>query len=339
MHRRIFANTLLALAAGFLLVALPAVPGARAQNGEAPPVSITLYSGDPGSVVLGGWGSGRAEANTETVLVGSESIRVTTQGLYQGALLTFPQPIDLAPAFANRNTYLRLQVRFAPGGAGGTAGGGPTQEIFDPSTGEVRRAAASPFDRMRFVLAMADGSRRELIRPVEVKGTDDPEAWVYIAFPIEAILRKPAPPAATPPAAEGDAPAPAPPAPAPAAPALPTGDAAKLASLAIFGDRYQQFFISDISVITDDTDINVDPLEEQVGFVGAALVFTATAEGGASTLRYEWDLDGDKKTDRTGSTIQHFWRKPGKYPVTLTVSDVDGLKKPASTTVTIDVAE
>jgi hypothetical protein len=336
MHRRIFANTLLALAAGFLLVALPAVPGARAQNGEAPPVSITLYSGDPGSVVLG-----RAEANTETVLVGSESIRVTTQGLYQGALLTFPQPIDLAPAFANRNTYLRLQVRFAPGGAG-AGGGGPTQEVFDPSTGEVRRAAASPFDRMRFVLTMADGSRHELIRPVEVKGTDDPEAWVYIAFPIEAVLRKPAAAATTTTAAgagatEGAAPAPAPA--APAAPAPPTGNAAKLSSLAIFGDRYQQFFISDISVITDDTDINVDPLEEQVGFVGAALVFSATAEGGASTLRYEWDLDGDKKTDRTGSTIQHFWRKPGKYPVTVTVSDVDGLKKPASTTVTIDVAE
>jgi len=324
---------LFALAAAGLLLA--AAPGARAQNQEVPPVSITLYSGDPGSVTLGGWGGGRAEANTETVLVGSESIRVTTQGLYQGGLITFTQPINLAPAFANPNTYLRMQVRFAPGGAGGT----PTQEIFDPSTGEVRRAAASPFDRMRFVLTMADGSRHELIRPVEVKGTDEPDAWVYIAFPVQALLRKPAPPGATPAAGTAPAAEETVPAPAPAARALPTGDAARLSQLAIFGDRYQQFFISDISVITDDTDINVDPLEEQVGFVGAALVFSATAEGGASTLRYEWDLDGDKKTDRTGNTIQHFWRKPGKYPVTVTVSDVDGLKKPASTSVTIDVAE
>lgn len=334
MHRRIFSPARIALAAGLLLAA---APGARAQSAEAAPVSITLYSGDPGTVTLGGWGSGRAEANTETVLVGAESIRVTTQGLYQGALLTFPRPIDLAPALANRDTYLRMQVRFAPGAA--------SQEIFDPETGETRRAAASPFDRMRFLLTMADGSRHELIRPVTVQGADDPEAWVNIAFPIAAIFQKPvaaatggsAPPASGQPAEGSAAPAAAPP--APAASALPTGEGAQLSQLAIFGDRYQQFFIGEMSVITEDTDITVDPLDEQVGFVNSALVFTGVAEAGVSTLRYEWDLDGDKKTDREGRTIQHFWRRPGKYTVTLTVSDVDGLKKPASTSVTIDVAE
>lgn len=330
MHRRIFPRASFARSGGALLAAVLVLAApVLAQNEGGAPVTLSLYSGEPGSLTLSGWGSGKAEANTESVLVGSQSIKVTTQGLYQGALLSLAQPVDLRPALANRNTYLRMQVRFVPGGANAAPTG---EETFDPSTGETRRTASSPFERMRFVVTMADNTRYEMIRPVEVQGTDDPDSWVYIAFPIEAIFHKS--PAAVP-AASG-----APASGTPAAPTvLPTGDGAKLSQLALFGDRYQQFFIGDISVITDDTDITVDSLEEQVAFVGDALVFAGAAEGGASTLHYSWDLDGDKKEDRQGRTIQHFWRKPGKYTVTLTVSDVDGLKKAASTSVTIDVSQ
>lgn len=39
---------------------------------------------------------------------------------------------------------------------------------------------------------------------------------------------------------------------------------------------------------------------------------------------YEWDFDGDGTTDRTGKVIDHNFAVPGKYTVTLTVTDDDG---------------
>ena len=306
MHRRFFVCIALS---GVLLRAATA---AAAQNAAAPAasaVNISLYAGDTANLTLGAWGSGRAEAVTEPALIGGQSIRVTTQGLYQGARIDLKTPVDLTPAFANPQAYLRFQLRFT--------GTGATQPVYDPATGETRRSVASPFNWMRFLLTMADGTRHELIRPVEVQGSDDPDSWLPVAFPVGAILKKP-----------GGQSLPA-----------PAGEGARLAQIAVFGDRYEQFYVGEIGVLTDDTEILVDPLEEQIAFVGDQLTFAATAEGGASTLRYSWDFDGDKQEDRTGRVAQYYWRKPGKYPVTLTVSDVDGLKKPATATVTIDVAE
>lgn len=322
MHRRITLTA--ALAGAFFAIA----SAASAQN--AAPVTISLFAGDEGGVTAGAWGSGRGEVTDQSVLMGSRSIQVTTQGLYQGAHIDWKEPVDLAPAFANPMTYLRLQVRFT--------GERSTEGVFDPITGQTRQGAASPFERMRFVLTMADGRRYELVRPIEIQGADDPDAWVSIAFPLAALLKRSAATSGrTSGSAAGDAPA----ARAEVTVPAPTGDGAKLTQLAIFGDKYQQFHIGEISIITDDTEITVSPLEEQPGFVRDQLTFTGVGEGGASTLRYSWDFDASDgiQEDSVGRTVQHFWHKKGEYTVTLTVSDVDGLKKPATTSVTIDVQE
>ena len=120
---------------------------------------------------------------------------------------------------------------------------------------------------------------------------------------------------------------------------MPTGDAARVAQIAVFGDKYQEFQIGEISVITDETEINIAPLDEPVAFINDAIAFTGQAEAGAATLRYSWDFDGDKKEDRVGQTVQQTWRKPGTYAVTLTVTDQDNIKKPASVSVSVNVAE
>ena len=39
---------------------------------------------------------------------------------------------------------------------------------------------------------------------------------------------------------------------------------------------------------------------------------------------YEWDFDGDGVPERTGSTVEHNFARPGKYEVTLIVTDDDG---------------
>lgn len=318
----------------FLVFSAAALCLTAASRAQAP-VTIALFRGDAGdesNIRLGAWGSGRAEADTQRALIGNAAIRITTNGLYQGARLDFKNPIDLAPAFANPKTYVRFQVRFA--------GTGASQEFFDPSSTQTTRAAASPFERMRFLLTMVDGSRYELVRPIELPPSEDPDQWVPIAFPVAALRKKPI---AAAPAAAATTATTAPTAPAPdgaAAPA-PTGEAAKLAQMAIFGDKYQQFYVGEINVITDDTEISIAPLDEQIAFARTTLSFAGSAEGGATTLKYSWDFDAKDgiQEDATGRTVSKSYSRAGKYTVTLTVSDVDGLKPPATTRVELDVAE
>ncbi|HVK02759.1 MAG TPA: PKD domain-containing protein [Armatimonadaceae bacterium] len=297
------------LAAGALALLAPGT-AARAQQQNLPPVTFGIFrgeTGESGNVRLGSWGSGRAEETKDNVLVGDSAIRVTTHGLYQGARLDFRNPIDLSSALMNPKTYVRMQVRFA----------GSTQTNFDPSNPQLgNQVLAAPFDKMRFLLTMADGTQYELVRPVVIPPSEDPDAYVPITFPVAAILKK------------GSTTLPA-----------PAGDAAKLKTLSIFGDKYQQFTIGEINVITDDTEISVEPLEDQIAFINDVLTFSGIAEGGATTLRYSWDFDAKDgvQEDAVGRNVTHFWRAPGKYTVTLTVSDEDGLKKPQTTSIDIEV--
>lgn len=297
----------LPLATAALLFA--ATLGAAAAFAQAP-VSFSIFRGDAGNIKLGSWGSGRAEAVKENVLIGDEAIRVTTMGLYQGARLDFSNPVDLTAAFANPKAYLRMQVRFVGNSAFGNS---------DPNDPFVQRVLVSPFDRMRFLLTMADGTQYELIRPVSLPPTEDPDAYVPISFPVSAILKK---------GDAGNRPAPA-------------GDGAKIKSLGIFGDKYQQFQIGEINVVTDDTSIDVADLEEQIAYTGDELTFAANANGGASTLKYSWDFDDRDgiQEDATGRVVTHVFRNPGKVKVTLTVSDVDGIKQPETKSVELDVAK
>jgi hypothetical protein len=317
-HRRRYSHQGALLASVLGLVAAvtgtAAITTAYAQGGAASErISIALFQGDlaeNANVTLGAWGSGRAERSKDNVFVGDSSIRLTTQGLYQGGRLDFKNPIDLSPAFVNPNAYVRLRVRFS--------GTNATQNNFDPNSGETAKKAASPFTNMRFLLTMADGSTHELIRPVSIAPTDDPDAYVPISFPVSALLKKGA----------GGAVATA-----------PTGEAARVKQIAIFGDTYAVFNLGEIGVITDETEISVQPLDLPPIFVNDNISFIGSAEGGASTLRYTWDFDASDgiQVDAEGRTLRHAFKKEGKYTVTLTVSDVDGIKKPATTTTEVEV--
>lgn len=331
------------VATAALVVAVAGVAAARQGV-----IALPLYQGVQGSLDLGSWGSGSAQEVDKPVLVGSRAIRITTQGLYQGGRIMFRQPVDLAPALANAKTYVRMQTRFdatqvgAAGGMGfsggpppgfsggagfpgGKSGGGGGQRGGGQRGGgggnfggvETSKYAASPFDRMRFVLTMVDGTRYEMIRPVVVPPTQDPDSYVPLAFPVKAILKK----------SDGTS-----------AP-VPTGDGAKLKEIAIFGDKYQQFIIGEMEIVTDDTEISAAPLEEPVVYTQDQITFIGSAEGGASTLRYSWDFDsGDGiQEDAVGRNVSHVFRTPGKVTVTLTVTDADGIKQSDQKSVTFEV--
>lgn len=298
---------------------------ARAGQDQVAPVSFTLYRGEgnSGNIRLASWGSGKAEPTAENVLLGDAAIKVTTHGLYQGGRIEFKQPVDLAAALANPRTYLRMMVRFNrssgsnvaggfSGGSSGFPGGGFPGGGFD-STNTL--ANKPPFERIRFVALMGDGKQVELVRPMDMKPTDDPDAYMPITFPLAALKKS-------------------------AGRAL-SGDAAKLKGLVVCGDTYQQFQIGEIQVITDDTEISVAPLEDQIAFINNEMVFSADGEGGASTLRFSWDFDAKDgiQEDATGRSVSHVFRKDGKFIITLTVTDVDGLKKPQTIKQELDVAQ
>ena len=305
-------------------------------------VTFALYSGVQGSLDLGSWGSGSAQEVEKPVLVGSRAIRITTQGFYQGGRITFREPVNFAAAFANPKTYVRMQARFdttqigsvgaggRPGGVGGpppgfggppgsSGGRGGSGEFGGVGGGGVESAkfAASPFDRMRFVLTMADGKQYEMVRPVVVPPTQDPDAFVPLAFPVKAILKK------------GDG----------STAAIPSGDGAKLKEIAIFGDKYQQFLIGEMEVVTDDTDITVSPIEEPVVYVNDTITFGGVAEAGTTTLRYSWDFDSSDgiQEDAVGRNVAHVFKSAGKRTVTLTVTDEDGIKQSDQKSVTFEV--
>jgi hypothetical protein len=343
------------VAGGVVLTGGLLATSAFGQDGSR--LALSIFQGDLNGISLGGWGSGAAEPAREAAMSGTTGLKITTHGLYQGGRIDLREPIDLTNILTNPYAYLRFQMKYMPGqnagfgggsgfpGEGGPPGGfsgssgppggfsgssGPPGgfaggEGFGGGFGGASAAAPTPFRNIRFVLVMADGSQHELYRPADLPPTDNPAGFAPLAFPFAAVKKK-----------MGDK--------------MPTGDAAKLKSIAIFGDRYQQFYIGEINILADQTEITVQPLDEQIFFAGQTTVFAGSAEGGATTLKYSWDFnaaDGIQE-DAVGRVVTHVFPKSGntgsqqaskEYTITLTVTDVDGLKKPASTTLKADVSD
>lgn len=308
---RVLSRRLVRFTAATAVVGGMAFAAALAQEGGAP-VAFTLFRGEESSVTLGSWGSGRAEASrgdNGKVLLGEYSIKVTTHGTYQGGRIDFTKPVDLTAALANPHTYLRLRASF-----------NSTQEVVDLS-GFGQKKAAAPFERLRFVFVMADGSQYEVVRPLDIPPSEDPDSYIPITMPLAALKKS--------------------------AKKILSGNGARLSSLVICGDKYETFHIGEIDILTDNTDISVADLDDQIVFADNESAFVGDAEGGASTLKFSWDWDANDgiQEDDTGRSVKHVFpvrifkgNEPiHKTVVTLTVSDVDGIKKPQSKTLTLEI--
>ncbi|GAB4464611.1 MAG: hypothetical protein OHK0029_34730 [Armatimonadaceae bacterium] len=339
-----------ALAGGALLGAVLFAGFAHGQDDAI--VSQGVFRGNLENIRLASWGSGNAEPAKEAVLTGNTGIKVTTHGLYQGGRLEFQNPLNLGPALANPNAYMRFQVRFTgvqqqsgnsfgggsggpggegfggggfpgaggPGGFGGppSFGGGPPG--FGGGFGGSNQNTPVPFERMRFLLTMVDGSQVEMLREVDPPAPDNADGWVPISFPFAVVKAK----------LGGN---------------VPQGDGARLKSISVFGDKFEQFYIGEINILTDETEISVGPLDDQIFFAQQQYVFQASAEGGASSLQYSWDFDASDgiQEDATGRVVVHSFPRSGQgdkeYTITLTVRDADGLKDPSKVTLTTNVSD
>jgi hypothetical protein len=78
-------------------------------------------------ITVRGWGSGTISETDELAYEGSYSIRVSTRNFFQGGIMAFANPVDLAGAYGNKNNLLRILIRVADSNLtlGGPSGGGP----------------------------------------------------------------------------------------------------------------------------------------------------------------------------------------------------------------------
>jgi hypothetical protein len=106
------------------------------------------------------------------------------------------------------------------------------------------------------------------------------------------------------------------------------------------GDGTATFYIGDLRVVNDSTPIHGDIENQDRNFaVGDTVTFHATGSGGSSVLKYSWDFGANNgiAEDAVGQTVKRKFRKPGKYRVTLTVSDLYGLKPSFSSSIDVVV--
>jgi hypothetical protein len=342
------ARSIITLGAAAAVLALSGQPAAAVP-------SITLYRGEPAAasgLQLAGWGSGGAIDTSVEAFSGSNAIKLTTEGYYSGGRLIFQNPVDITQQFTDPLTFLELAIKFLPGqirtGPGGTIGGsdytapssgpggppgfggprGPGGPGGPPGStaggigvpgGDVNDPASALLitpdtQRLRVLLQFDGGTAVAEDHPLIRFPTSEP-GWVRVAIPFTQFK------------------------------GAPRMASYHLQEMRIFGDAPDTFFIGQITTVTDNDPISVEPLEEQVVSVNDRVEFVASAEGGISGLKYSWDFDKSDgiQEDAIGARVSHVFGRASPenkpYIVTLTVSDISGAKRPVSVETTVEVID
>ncbi len=284
-------------------------------------------------IKLKSWGSGTVSETGELAFEGGHSIRVSTRNFFQGGALEWSNPVDLSPAFADKNNLLRFVVRiadqkltFTGGGpsAGGIGGLGGVGNSGGPAAGGKGGTGAGPggsgppgasvsaadttLKTIRVIIATSDGKRSEAYIPLSTS-TGGERGWKYVAVPLQAING--------------------------------FNDTNKaVTGISLSGDAISTFYVGDVRIINDSTPItgDLEPREMNLA-LGDAVTFRARGFGGSSVLVYYWDFDDRDgvQYDAVGQTIKRKFRKAGKYTITLTIIDAFRLKKPYQTTAKVTV--
>lgn len=286
------------------------------------------------------WGSGTIHQTDEMAFEGNESIRVYTRNLFQGGTITFETGLDLAGEFGNKNDLLRLTFKVpevattvglggasgggptsagaANGGGGGLAGGGGRGSRGGLSGGFgggglAGQGASTPstppakLSTLRLVITTTDGLKSETYLPAQVASGRD--GWREIGIPLQSING--------------------------------FGRTNKtIKSISLAGDAQSYVFIGDLRTIVDTTPITGSVSQTDYNLaLGDEVTFSASGDGGASMLKYSWNfgVGGPDAVDAEGQTVKRKFRKPGKYVVTVTISDYYGLKAPYRATINVTV--
>lgn len=257
---------------------------------------LVLYNGDPADqagLKIGSWGSGKYEENPRLAFSGRFSIKVSGRSLYDGVRLDFQNAPDITSYYNDRNGYIQLIARFRVQGEDTTYG--------YSSTYGTTSTATKPIRRVRVAMAL-NGEWVEGQVPLSACQVGE-DGWMRISIPFAAMKAKK------------------------------DLKEVRLKRLVITGDGNESFYIGAIRVITDNSEIQVFPNEDQYVAAGDDVMFRASCNPGAAAVKYSWDFDASDgiQEDAVGELVYHKYRKSGEYTVTLTISDLFGIKKSVST--------
>jgi hypothetical protein len=348
-------RTTCALALGLGSLAGPKF--AAAQTG------MPIYSGETlqsAGLTVSPWGSGTIDESQKAVYSGQNSLKIVSQGYYQGANIAFSKPFDLSRYAANKNAILQFALLVVdPAATGNTGGrgfpGGPGGSSFPggppPGLGSGARSGGFPGGQGGgfpggpgsggypggpgaggYGAYGGMGSKGGAMRTEQAKSLAHLRLLMITASgkPLEMVLPVNY--------AREDNQWKLFNIPVPAIPGL-TADDAKIQEIRIFGDTSTTLYLGKISVVVDNTPLRVERQDEKNVGVKETYRYTATATAGATPLKYSWDWDASDgiQEESVGRIVKHTYYKPGDYTVTLTVSDAFGTKPPVSTTFKVHV--
>lgn len=319
---------------------------------------VSLYRGLPleeAGIALRSWGSGNIEETTETVFVGSRSLKLTTRGYFAGGWIELKSPVDLRTDLNAPDKVLRFTLRFpgtatvaaggAPGGPrggglgappggprgggfgeapGGPRGGGGYGEFGAPGAppggGATTTATQSTAQELRIVLETTDGKRTDFILPLQGIRADE-SGWQSVSMPLNAI------------------------------PSLKQTNG-QIARIGLFSDAAATFYIGEIRTLSEQT-----PLQGYIYVVNSygfsfnsrneskiviaandELIFYGISESGTVPVVFRWSFGGDPNfVDAEGNAIRRRFPKKGAFTVFLTIADPYGARKPATAKIEVQV--
>ncbi len=194
----------------------------------------------------------------------------------------------------------------ASGGAMGPGGSGGMNDAARSLLVEPKNIKS-----VRAVLVMTDGKQVDVTLPLEYASSNR-DGWRTLAVPLASL------------------------------PAI-KGTSGEIAEIRLFGDSVGTMYVGQIRTSADETPIRVADQPERTVAQNDTVKFTGSAEAGISQLKYQWTVvkSGERPdplpVDAEGKVFEHKFRKSGEYDVILTVTDVYGRKKPASTVAKVRV--
>ncbi|HLK59291.1 MAG TPA: PKD domain-containing protein, partial [Chthonomonadaceae bacterium] len=290
-------------------------------------------------------GSGTIAEDNKVLYSGTESLRLVTHGLYQGAGITFMNPVNLGQYVANKSAYLQFALippadpntttaggKFGSsggfpgfpgqGGKGGTLGGPPAGGF--PGGPPGGGPGGSPGSSGSFAGFGKNGNGAsstkfqkshtlEHIRLLMVTtGNKTLEVLLPMNYAVDdnqwKLLNLPVS----------------------AIPGLKAEDG-QIKEIRLFGDAIGTLYLGKISVVGDASKITVDAQDEKIVNPNVKYRYTVNARGGLTPLQFSWDWDDRDgiQDESQGRAPTHIFRKSGDFKVTVTVTDPYGIKAPA----------
>jgi len=247
-------------------------------------------------ITLGSWGSGKAVEDRERVYTGSHSVKITSGGFYAGGRMDFAQPVALFSGPVDKSRYALFTFFFTEVTSVNPAG--TSSYSFDVEAYSTPKAS-----KMRFVFYSDRGDRVSIEQPMRRLDPDD--SWVRIGVPVAKLK-------------------------------LPEGVSEfRLKRLCVFTDVPSTFYLGEIKMMTESTPIRTEPMAFQsVVEVNEEAFFMSEADGGISPLNYSWDFDQSNgiQNEYSGQVARFVYTRGGDFTATCTITDLDGIKEPATVT-------